>query len=470
MQKFTKIVATVSDKRCDVEFIRSLAKEGVNVVRMNSAHLEYEGFRKIVTNTRAADASLAIMMDTKGPEIRTTATVTGEPVYFHTGDMISIIGNPDMKTTSEIIYVNYNNIARILEPGNRLLIDDGEMGFVVTGINENIVYARVENDGSLGSRKSVNLPGVKIDLPAVTERDKRNIGYAVELGVDFIAHSFVRSEKDVAEVHRILAGYNSDIKIISKIENQEGIDNFDHILKVSYGIMVARGDLGIEIPFEKIPGIQAMMINKCITAHKPVIVATQMLHTMIEHPRPTRAEISDVANAVYQRVDAVMLSGETAYGKYPLEAVRVMTNVAREVEASLGMNIDVPPLTDENITSFLAREAVMSERTLGTKGIFTDAYRGVSARFIASFRGNNPTFAICHNSSVQHWLALSYGVMAYFHSEDNIIPRHSSRAVKILVEGNHIGIDDRIAYLTGTHRGARALEILTPREIIEEAE
>lgn len=467
MQKFTKIVATISDKRCDVDFIKALAEAGVNVVRMNSAHLEYDGFKKIVENVRAADDSLAIMMDTKGPEVRTTSTASGEPVYFKTGDVVMVSGNPDGLTTAEHIYLNYKDIAKNVRPGNLMLIDDGEMEFRITAVNGDLIEAVAENDGRLGSRKSVNLPGVRLDLPAVTERDRRNIGYAAELGVDFIAHSFVRSADDVRAVQKILDELNVPTKIISKIENQEGVDNFDSILEASYGIMVARGDLGIEVPAERIPGIQNMLVNKCIQAHKPVIVATQMLHSMIEHPRPTRAEISDVANAVYQRADAMMLSGETANGKYPVEAVRTMSRVALEVEGSLRSKIDIPPLTDGDVTSFLARQAVLSETRVATKAIFTDAFHGISARFIASFRGNNPTFAICHNREVQRWLALSYGVTAYyFPQQDNSTPRHSVQAVRQIVMDDHIEPDDRIAYLTGTRHGAQALEILTASQIL----
>lgn len=470
MQKFTKIVATVSDKRCDVEFIKQLAEAGVNVVRMNSAHLELEGFRKIVGNVRAASDAIAIMMDTKGPEIRTTVTVDDVPVKFVAGQKVSVSGNAGGRTSDSEICLNYAAIAGVLKVGDRLLIDDGEVAFRVTAVDGDRIEAVAENDGTLGSRKSVNLPGVCIDLPAVTERDRRNIGYAVELGVDFIAHSFVRSADDVREVQEILDWHGADTKIISKIENQEGIDSFDSILEASYGIMVARGDLGIEVPAEKIPGIQSMLIHKCITAHKPVIVATQMLHTMIEHPRPTRAEISDVANAVYQRADAMMLSGETAYGKYPVEAVRTMTSVAQEVERSLRSNMEeVPPLVDRDITSFLAHEAVMSEGKVNTKAIFTDAYRGVSARFIASFRGVIPTFAICHNRSVRRWLALSYGVNAYFiPQKEAFTPGHSVPAVRRIVADGHIGLHDRIAYLTGNRYGAYALEILTPEQIFAE--
>lgn len=467
MKKFTKIVATVSDKRCDVDFIRQLSDAGVNVVRMNSAHLELDGFKKIVENTRKANPGLAIMMDTKGPEIRTTVTENGEPIEFHAGAVVTFYGNPEGKTSNKEICLNYTDIAKIVKPDNRILIDDGELEFRINAVNGNTIMAEAENDGSLGSRKSVNLPGVAIDLPAVTERDRRNIGYAVDLGVDFIAHSFVRSADDVREVQAILNERKSPIKIISKIENQEGIDNFDAILDASYGIMVARGDLGIEVPAERIPGIQEMMIRKCILSHKPVIVATQMLHTMIEHPRPTRAEISDVANAVYQRADAMMLSGETAYGKYPVEAVRTMTSVAMEVEKSLRLKMELPPLTDDDITSFLARQAVLSETRVGTKAIFTDAFGGIAARFIASFRGNNPTFAICHNQEVYRWLALSYGVSAYYYPKaDKRDPSHSVEAVRQIVDEDHINLHDRIAYLTGTKRGTRALEILTPAEIL----
>lgn len=467
MKKFTKIVATVSDKRCDVDFIRQLSDAGVNVVRMNSAHLELDGFKKIVENTRKANPDLAIMMDTKGPEIRTTVTENGEPIEFHAGAVVTFYGNPEGKTSNKEICLNYTDVAKIVKPGNRILIDDGELEFRINAVNGNTIMAEAENDGSLGSRKSVNLPGVAIDLPAVTERDRRNIGYAVDLGVDFIAHSFVRSADDVREVQAILNERKSPIKIISKIENQEGIDNFDAILDASYGIMVARGDLGIEVPAERIPGIQEMMIRKCILSHKPVIVATQMLHTMIEHPRPTRAEISDVANAVYQRADAMMLSGETAYGKYPVEAVRTMTSVAMEVEKSLRLKMELPPLTDDDITSFLARQAVLSETRVGTKAIFTDAFGGIAARFIASFRGNNPTFAICHNQEVYRWLALSYGVSAYYYPKaDKRDPSHSAEAVRQIVDEDHISLHDRIAYLTGTKRGTRALEILTPAEIL----
>ena len=275
MKKFTKIVATISDRRCDVEFIRALYENGLNVVRMNSAHLNREGFEKIINNVRAVSPSIGLMIDTKGPEIRTTINIDDKPIEFRQGDKVAFTGNPAGQTTHDNICLSYPYIANDVFPGSHFL----------------------------RSSKSVNIPGVQISLPSVTERDKSNILLAIELGVDFIAHSFVRSEKDVQAVQEILDSHNSDIKIISKIENQEGVDNFDSILDASYGIMVARGDLGIEVPAEKIPAIQTEFIQKCILKHKPVIVATQMLHSMIENPPtpnrqrqiPHRGDLDNVA-------------------------------------------------------------------------------------------------------------------------------------------------------------------------------
>lgn len=466
--KHTKIVATVSDKRCDTPFIKLLVDAGMNVVRMNSAHLEFDGFRKIVENTRKADETIAIMMDTKGPEIRTTATATGEPVEFHTGETVIFKGNPNELTTENTICLNFAEIAEYVSPGNRFLIDDGELAFRITDVQDGMIYAKAENDGVLGARKSVNIPGVAVPLPGVTERDKRNIGYGVTLGVDFIAHSFVRSAADVREVEEVIHSFGGKMKIISKIENQEGIDNFDEILDASYGIMIARGDLGIEVAAERIPAIQMMMVNKCIAAHKPVIVATQMLHTMIEHPRPTRAEVSDVANAVFQHADAMMLSGETAYGKYPVEAVRTMARVATEVEASQVTRREIPEMTDSSVTSFLSRQAVLSESKVGTKAIITDTYHGLTARFISSFRGINPTIAICYNREVQRWLSLSYGVLTYYfeRKSEKRGEKHPSEAIKKMIEGGLLNPHDRVAYLAGSEIGATSLEINLIKDLI----
>ena len=285
-RKFTKIVATISDKRCDVDFIRQLYEEGMNVVRMNSAHLDRDGFMKIINNVRAVSRRIPLLIDTKGPEVRTTA-VKNDRIELKSGTLIKVKGDISHISTDECIGVSYPHFVRDLRVGDAILIDDGEIDLKVVSKDEEYLTCVAQNDGILGSRKSVNVPGVRINLPSLTEKDRQNILFAIEQDLDFIAHSFVRSKQDLIDIQEILDEHNSSIKIISKIENQEGVDNIDEIIQHCYGVMVARGDLGIEVPQERIPGIQRQLIRKCVKAHKPVIVATQMLHSMIENPRPT---------------------------------------------------------------------------------------------------------------------------------------------------------------------------------------
>lgn len=450
MKKFTKIVATISDRRCDIPFLMQLFENGMNVVRMNSAHLDITGFRRIVNNVRAVSPSIAILMDTKGPEIRTTTLADNlDKITVTEGDKIVFSGDPAGFTSKEHIYLSYRDIADDITPGMHLLIDDGELDFLIDHIDGGDIHCTALNDGELGSRKSVNIPGAKINLPSLTDRDRRNIGYAIDLGIDFIAHSFVRSAQDVADIQSILDDAKSDIKIISKIENQQGIDNIDDIIDASYGIMVARGDLGIEIPAERIPAIQSRLINKCISAHKPVIVATQMLHSMISNPRPTRAEVSDIANAVSQHSDALMLSGETAYGKYPVEALSTMARIATEAEKDLEQRCACLPAQPGDITSFLARQAVDSSPLLGTRAILTDSYTGRTARYIASFRGRFPTVAICYNEPVIRLLALSYGVFPLYQPRESSTRQYLRTALSHLIEEQRLSPSDLIAYLGG---------------------
>src|ERR1035437_5413063 len=294
--KRTKIVATISDKNCETGFIKELYEAGMNVIRINSAHLDIEGALRIIRNTREVSDKIAILIDTKGPEIRTT--VCDAPIELKKGATINIIGDPGKKSSSEAIYVTYESFSSDIPLGSLILMDDGELELRVLRKHGDALECTIENDGMLSSRKSVNIPSVKIQLPSLTDKDRAFIEMAARNNVDFIAHSFVRSKQDIIDVQTVLNSYNSSIKIIAKIENQEGVENIDDILDNVYGIMVARGDLGIEIPYEQIPAIQKMIITKCIITRKPVIVATQMLHSMITNPRPTRAEVSDIANAV----------------------------------------------------------------------------------------------------------------------------------------------------------------------------
>lgn len=451
MLKHTKIVATVSDQRCDVSFIDALYKAGMNVVRLNTAHMPEEGLTRVVSNIRQVSDRIGILMDTKGPEVRTT--IAKEPIPFKTGERIKVMGNPDMETTHDCICVSYKNFVNDLAVGSDILIDDGDLEMKVIDKQADYLLCEIGNDATLGSRKSVNVPGVRISLPSLTEKDRKNIIWAINNDLDFIAHSFVRNRQDVLDIQRILDEHNSPIKIISKIENQEGVDNIDEILEVTYGVMIARGDLGIEIPAEKIPGIQRILIRKCVEMKKPVIVATQMLHSMINNPRPTRAEVTDIANAIYYRTDALMLSGETAYGKYPVEAVQTMTKVAREAEKTkLAANDIRVPIegNDLDVTSYLAKQAVKSSSKLHVKAIITDSYTGRTARFLAAFRGTSTVFAICYNERVMRMLGLSYGVWAVHQPWNDSRRGYFYDALNQLIESGRITRENMVAYLSGS--------------------
>lgn len=465
--KHTKIVATISDQRCDVEFIRELYTAGMNVVRINTAHQSIEGSRVVIENIRKVSDKIGILIDTKGPEIRTT--MTRDPIDIQSGDLYVIKGDPDRPTFPGLIHVNYAGFVDDVPVNTRILIDDGEIEFIVVEKREKELLCKALNAGVLKSRKSVNVPGVEISLPPLNEKDKEYIQFAIEEDIEFIAHSFVRNKADVLAIKQILSLHQSKIKIIAKIENQVGVDNIEEILDQVYGVMVARGDLGVEISAEKIPIIQQNLILACIKRKKPVIIATQMLHSMIEHPRPTRAEISDVANAVYRRTDALMLSGETAFGKYPVEAVQIMTKVALEVEASRPKTDIKISSIDNEIAAFLANVAVEASNDLNTKAVIVDSQTGRTARYLAAFRNNNPVYAACYSKKVVRELSLSYGVIAFYMEPRKQTDAFKRSIVRHLSEIDGIGMDDRVLLIGGSYgprRGASFLEISLVRDLV----
>lgn len=463
MKKHTKIVATISDKRCSVEFIKQLYEKGLNVIRLNTAHLDHQGALKIISNAREVSEKIAILIDTKGPDIRTT--ITKKDFEVSEGDKITIKANPESYSSRQAINVSYDGFVNDMPLGCKILIDDGELEFEIIEKNEDNLVCEVKNDGIVKSRKSINVPGVHINLPSLNEKDIGFIDFAIENSVTFIAHSFVRNKEDVIAIQEILDKKNSPIKLIAKIENQQGVDNIDEILEKAYGIMVARGDLGIEISAEKIPGIQKLLVRKANCKKKPVIIATQMLHSMIENPRPTRAEVNDVANAIYHETDAIMLSGETAYGNYPVEAVETMSKIAKEVEMSVEVRDNTQIIAVDNQTAiYLARAAVYAELQLPLKAIVLDTLTGRTARYVAAFRGKNNVNAICYHKHVMRELALSYGIYA-----DYMPPRRSTDnfkrdAINILLEKGVFKPDDIIAIIGGSfgpRNGASFLEINT---------
>ena len=471
--KKTKIVCSISDRRCEVDFLRKLFFAGMNVVRMNTAHATPDGIRTIIRNTREVSPHLALLIDTKGPEVRTTNVE--QPITYKKGDVVKIFGRPEMDTTHDIVNVSYTDFTKCVGKGAHILFDDGLLDMLVMEQVGPMLVAQVQNDGVLGAHKSVNVPGVHIDLPALTEKDKKNINLAIDEDIDFIAHSFVRSADDVMAVQKMLDERGSDIKIISKIENQEGVDNIDEIIDASYGIMIARGDLGIEVPLEQIPGIQRTIMHKCEKKKKPVIVATQMLHTMIDNPRPTRAEVTDIANAIYSRTDALMLSGETASGKYPLEAVQTMAAIAEQAEQDR-MNsddFDIPLSSTCSQREFLAHTAIESTRKLGVAGIIAASESGQTARDIAAFRGPTPVLAICYNNEkTMRWLNLSYGVIPIYQKKHLSSLFLFVAALRMLLQKGYIKKDDKIAYLGGSiggRGGATFLEINRVSQVFDKS-
>ncbi|MBE6181965.1 MAG: pyruvate kinase [Rikenellaceae bacterium] len=423
--KKTKVVATMSDFRCTEEFVGKLFDAGMDVVRINSAHVSEAGATRIVETVHRVHPSIPVMIDTKGPEIRVTtiAEEYGNGINFCEGDRVAVRGSDGSDlTTRKVVYMNVPTIVRDIPIGARMLIADGELEIRVLEKKDQELICEFVVGGTMRSRKSVNVPGVSIDLPSVTEKDRRFIEWAVRNDVDFIAHSFVRSARDIRAVQEILDAHHSPIKIISKIENQEGLDNLDEIIEASYGIMVARGDLGVELPAEAIPNTQRRIVEKCIAAKRPVIIATQMLYSMVKSPRPTRAEVSDVASAIYERVDAVMLSDETAMGDYPIEAVQTMSRIACEIERDEQhfkpmIDMDMVSVNHE-ITAQLARSAVRASTNLPIKYVILDTKTGRTGRYVAAFRPSRLVFAVCYQLHAQRVLALSYGIVPLLRNQE----------------------------------------------------
>ena len=460
MRRKTKIVATISNQNCSVPFIQDLFDAGMNVVRLNTAHMSHDDALEVIQNTRAVSEKIGILLDTKGPEIRTCPANAPLPVKFN--DIIRIKGAPDEQSHADIICVSHADFVRDVPVGSSILIDDGHLALAVIEKDENYLICSVENDGIIKERKSVNIPAVHVKLPALSEKDKGFIRFAAENDLDFIAHSFVRSKEDVLAVQSILDEYTSSIKIIAKIENFEGVENLPEILDYAYGIMIARGDLAVEIPAEQIPLIQKRIIKDCIERRKPVIVATQMLHSMIESPRPTRAEVSDVANACLDHTDALMLSGETANGKYPELAVRIMAKIANEIEGKQRGYIDIPYSNSNKLAAYLAKAAVKSALRLNTKAIVADSLTGKSILALAAYRGANVIYAQVYNRRVARQLSLSYGVYADYIPMDLTVNQPLQQSICRLLAENHFNDSDLIVILAGSFGpkiGASYIEI-----------
>ncbi|KAJ1949227.1 Pyruvate kinase, partial [Linderina macrospora] len=402
----SSIICTLGPKTQTVEMVTELRKAGMNVARMNFSHGSHEFHAKTIANVRASEKALkgrpvAIALDTKGPEIRTGNTKDSKDIPFKIGHEMIFSMDEKYKDEGslEVLYVDYENLPKVVAPGRTIYMDDGIMAFEVLEVMDNAVKVVARTDGALSSHKGVNLPGSPVDLPALSAKDKSDLTFGVEQGVDIIFASFIRTAQDVIDIRQHLGEEGKHIKIVVKIESTQGVENFDAILKETDGVMLARGDLGIEIPAAQVFIVQKMIMAKCNVVGKPVICATQMLESMTYNPRPTRAEVSDVSNAILDGADCVMLSGETAKGNYPLHAVRMMSDISLLAESAIAY----PPLFNEiraatsypvTTTEATCSSAVNAALEQNAKAIICITTTGTSARMLSKYRPSIPILVV----------------------------------------------------------------------------
>ncbi|WP_096202707.1 pyruvate kinase [Bacillus sp. FJAT-45350] len=470
----TKIVCTIGPASETPEILVELIEAGMNVARLNFSHGNFEEHGKRIINIREASRKtgkpVAILLDTKGPEIRTQTLKEGA-IELQQGEEL-IISMEEVIGDKERISVTYPGLVNDVQVGSKILLDDGLIGLEVIEIEDKQLRTKILNSGTLKDKKGVNIPNVIVNLPGITDKDAEDIKFGIEQGVDFIAASFVRRATDVLEIRELLDSNNgASIHIIPKIENQEGVDNIDEILEVSDGLMVARGDLGVEIPAEEVPLVQKDLIKKCNTAAKPVITATQMLDSMQRNPRPTRAEASDVANAIFDGTDAIMLSGETAAGDYPIEAVQTMSNIAARTEQALNYKEILSKHTKESrtsITNSISQAVAHTAFNLHAAAIVTATESGYTARVTAKYRPKSPVLAVTSSEKVIRQLMLVWGVIPELGMEATTTDEMLEVAVSSSLKSGHVKHGDLIVITAGVPVGETGTTNLLKVHVIGE--
>ena len=452
--KKTKIVCTMGPNTNDLDIMRTLVKGGMDIARFNFSHGDHAEQKERMDNLKRIRKEegkhIAILLDTKGPEIRTGLLQDGQKVQLTEGDEF-VLTTEEIVGDNKRVSITYAGLVEDAQIGGRILIDDGLIELKVKDIQGKDIVCEIINGGELGQRKGVNVPNVPIHLPAITEKDKDDIRFGVEQDVDFIAASFVRNAECIREIKALLRECGAPYTpVIAKIENEEGIDNLDEILAIADGIMVARGDLGVEVPAEEVPYIQKMMIKKCKEVYKPVITATQMLDSMMRNPRPTRAEVTDVANAIYDGTDAVMLSGETAQGKYPIEALRMMVQICENTESHLDHEEILAKMKKQRMrdtTSALGYATVSTAFNLDAKCIIAPTGSGATARIISKFHPKMEVLAVSPNERTLRRMQILWGVRPYESETATSSEEISNRAIEIAKEKGHVNEGD-LAVLT----------------------
>ena len=451
----TKMICTIGPASENPEILSQIIEAGMNASRHNFSHGDHEehaGRINLVKDlAKKYNKEIAIMLDTKGPEIR-TGKFEPKKVELKSGDDFVIYAGGDVVGDTTKCTVTYEGLANDVKSGDTILIDDGLVGLRVESVDGNKINCKVMNTGFVGTHKGVNVPGVSIKLPALTEKDVADLKFGCEIGVNLVAASFIRKAADVKAIRKVLAENGGEhIQIFSKIENQEGVDNIDAILEASDGIMVARGDLGVEIPMEKLPAVQKMIIEKCNAVGKPVITATQMLDSMIRNPRPTRAEVSDVANAIYDGTDAIMLSGESANGDWPVEAVQTMAKIAIEAEKQLDYKISTSKAKKHipAIAGVISRAAANAAYELQASAIISSTQSGATAGRLSQCRPDCPIVAVTPDEKVAKKLALFFGVYPVVSGKMESTDHMMEASVKVAEENGFVKKGDTVVIAAG---------------------
>ncbi|WP_438951691.1 pyruvate kinase [Porticoccus sp.] len=452
----TKIICTIGPATESYDMLEQLANAGMNVVRLNMSHGDHESHARVIKAVRTLNRKrhhpIAVLMDTQGPEIR-TGDIHNE-LDLKQGDEISVVARGEDDVEASSIRINYENLIDDVQIGDKITVDNGLINLEVLSKEDRVMRCRVVDGGVLKSKRHVNLPGIRVNLPAITEKDKRDIEFAVEQEVDFIALSFVRDAADIHQLHQLLGDKAEKIKVISKIEDQEGVKNVREIIKVSDGLMVARGDLGVEIAIEKLPRVQRRIIRLCAQEGKRVIVATHMLESMIENPMPTRAEVTDVANAVYEEADAIMLSGETTIGKYPVKCVEILDRIARSIELSRGLRF-TDHLILKNDKEEIAAAAVKLAESIKAKAIIVPTRRGRMAGYVTNCHPQAPIIcAFTNDSRTRRQLVLNRNVLSFRISFSEDPEKTLATAANILIERAEFTPEDRLVVISDALAGS----------------
>lgn len=474
LNKKTKIVCTMGPNADDINVLRALMTSGMDVARLNFSHGSHEEHLERINNIKALREELglhtAILLDTKGPEIRTGVFKDGK-VEVVEGQTFTLTTR-DIEGTNEIVSITYDELPSDVSVGNTILIDDGLIGLKVMSKTETDIVCEVTNAGTIGSRKGVNVPNVKVNLPGITPKDREDIIFGLEQGIDFIAASFIRNADAVREIRILCEMYGGGrrIGIIPKIENMEGVENLDEIIEVSDGIMVARGDLGVEIPAEEVPFLQKRIIEKCNAAFKPVITATQMLDSMMRNPRPTRAEVTDVANAINEGTDAIMLSGETAAGKYPVEALKMMVKIAESTEIHLDNHKKSyrAKFVSRSTSAAVAYAAVQTAYNVNAKYVIASSVSGFTARIVSKFRPDSMIVGLSPVEDVLRRMQLYWGVKPMLSTKASTTDEIFEKAVKIVEDAGLVKAGDRVVLTGGgpaDKRGKGVTNLLKVAEI-----